>query len=201
MKIHNKKRPTLYTTLQMYRNDKLDELKKLIEQAKKHHFILGIKLVRGAYIKKENEYSKNKKIKSVLNKNKQETDTAYDKALNFCFENSDCIALFAGTHNEKSMKLFHELYKKNPPKHNHFMTSQLKGMCDHITFNLAQKGIPASKYIPYGPAEETIPYLIRRAEENSSILGETARELKILETVIACGLKTSSIPNGSKIDL
>ena len=182
MKKLNKEHPTIYTTLQMYRSDKLKELERLIEEAKKHHFILGIKLVRGAYVTKENEYTLTHKKKSVLNRNKEETDTTYNKALEICFKNSGHVALFAGTHNEKSMKIFHELYQKDPPKNGNFMTSQLKGMCDHITFNLAQKGVPASKYIPYGPAEKTLPYLIRRAEENSSILGETARELKILET-------------------
>jgi proline dehydrogenase len=119
----------------------------------------------------------------VLFRSKQETDAAYNEALKFCFENRDKVALFAGSHNATSMEIGAELFKSTG-RTSFFMTSQLQGMCDYITFNLASANIPASKYIPFGPANKALPYLIRRAEENSSILGETKKELALIEEEI-----------------
>lgn len=178
---HNKKFPTIYTTLQMYRKDKLDDLKNLIKEAKEKNFYLGLKIVRGAYLIKENEMASKKRKECILYRTKKDTDKAYDKAIKICYENLDKVALFAGTHNMDSMTKFSHLYKENFEKSFYLMASQLKGMCDNITFNLANNNIPASKYIPFGPVEKAIPYLIRRAEENNAILGETARELSFIK--------------------
>ena len=186
MRKHNKDFPTVYTTCQMYRKDSYNKLESLIQTARKENFYLGIKLVRGAYLVKENQKAFEEGKPSPIHDNKKETDKAYNKALETCFKNSEKVCLFAGTHNLESSKNFSALYlsdlstKTNP----YFMTSQLKGMCDYITFNLAQREIPVSKYIPFGPVEKSVPYLIRRAEENTAILGETARELSFIEKEI-----------------
>lgn len=184
MRRYNKEFPTLYTTVQMYRQDGPKKLRSMIEKAKKENFHLGVKLVRGAYLVKEKEWAAKTGRACVLFRSKEETDQAYNDGLKLCFENSDKVALFAGSHNVPSMELCAKLYKGKENKSSFFMTSQLKGMCDFITFNLAAAKVPVSKYIPFGPVEKALPYLIRRAEENSTILGESRRELKLIEEEI-----------------
>lgn len=181
MKQYNKDYPTIYTTIQMYRNDKLEHLKELISLAKKENFYLGVKIVRGAYLAKENDWALKNNQKKLIHDTKKDTDLAYNKALEICFENLDHVALFSGTHNLDSMKIFAKLYHENKQKNSYLMTSQLYGMCDHLTFNLAHHKIPTSKCIPFGPINKVLPYLMRRAEENQSVLGETNRELMLLE--------------------
>lgn len=183
MKRYNKEFPLIYTTIQMYRKDSPNKLKKFVQKAKSGKFYFGVKLVRGAYLVKEKKWASQRGYESVLFRSKQETDAAYNEALKFCFENSDIVALFAGSHNLTSMEIGAKLFESTG-RTSFFMTSQLQGMCDYITFNLAAANIPASKYIPFGPANKALPYLIRRAEENSSILGETKKELALLEEEI-----------------
>ena len=183
MKRYNKEFPLIYTTIQMYRHDSPNKLKKFVQKAKSGNFYFGVKLVRGAYLVKEKKWAAQKGCESVLFRSKEETDVAYNNALKFCFENSDKVALFAGSHNVTSMEIGAKLFE-NTGRTSFFMTSQLQGMCDYITFNLASAHVPASKYIPFGPADKALPYLIRRAEENSSILGETKKELTLIEEEI-----------------
>jgi proline dehydrogenase len=179
MKEYNKKKCVVYITLQMYRIDRPAYLSSLIKISKKENIYLGIKLVRGAYLVQENEQAKEEHRESPLFSTKRWTDKAYDDALSMCFDNLDKIYLFAGSHNEKSMCLFaNYIDSKGVLGKQHAIASQLYGMSDHITFNLANASYPVCKYIPYGPIEEAIPYLIRRAQENSSISGEVQRELE-----------------------
>lgn len=181
MRKYNKKFPTIYITLQMYRKDKLAYLKELIQKAKKEKFYLGVKLVRGAYLRKEADWAHKHDLPTVLNPSKAATDRTYNKALKLCFQELDHVALFAGTHNTESIQIYSDLVKENRKKKKYVMSSQLYGMCDYITFNLSHYKIPVSKYIPFGPVAEAMPYLLRRAEENNSILGEARREIELLD--------------------
>ena len=182
MQLYNKQWPCVYNTLQMYRWDRLAFLKQAHSKAEKEGYILALKLVRGAYMEKERLRAKQKGYQSPIQENKTATDKDFDLALKYCVENINKIALFAGTHNERSslyltelLKL-HQISKTNP----HVWFSQLYGMSDHISYNLAKAGYNVVKYVPYGPVKEVLPYLIRRAEENTSIAGQTGRELNLI---------------------
>jgi proline dehydrogenase len=180
---YNKDKAIVYSTVQMYRWDRLDYLKGLYERAQKDDFFVGMKIVRGAYLEKERERAKEKGYVSPICKNKEATDTNYNNAIKFMIDNKK-IALFAGTHNEESSYILMQLAKdKGISKNdNSLWFSQLYGMSDHISFNLAAKGYNVAKYLPYGPVRDVMPYLIRRAEENTSVAGQTSRELKLLKT-------------------
>lgn len=180
---YNRLRPTVYLTFQMYRKDRLAYLQELSQKAKDAGCFLGVKLVRGAYLEQENRRAASMGIPSPIHQSKQDTDRAYDQGVRFCIENQGHIALFLGTHNIPSSLLLAELltskeYKPNPLAPPVF--SQLLGMSDFLTFNLAKYGFKTYKYIPYGPIRESIPYLIRRAEENSAIDSQLPLERKLV---------------------
>lgn len=184
MKTYNNEVPIVYTTLQLYRWDRLDYLKQLHERAKKGGFKLGIKIVRGAYMEKERERAEEKGYPSPICENKQDTDDNFNKTMTYVLNNLKDMSLFIGTHNEDScylaMNLMSELnISKND---NRVWFGQLYGMSDHISFNLADQGYNVAKYVPFGPVKDVMPYLIRRAEENTSVAGQTSRELNLLKT-------------------
>jgi proline dehydrogenase len=181
---YNKERAVVFNTFQMYRSDRLQYLMDSFDKAKKEGYILGAKLVRGAYMEKERERAAKMGYPSPIQAKKAATDDAYNAALRFCVDNYDRIACCNASHNAKSAQLMaHLIAQRGLQKdHPHFHFSQLYGMSDHLTFNLAKEGYRASKYVPYGPVKEMLPYLIRRAEENSSVSGDINRELKLIST-------------------
>jgi proline dehydrogenase len=182
MRVYNKKKAVVFHTLQMYRWDKMDQLKKLMAESKKEGWILGIKFVRGAYLEKENKRAKDMNYKTLMQPNKQATDDDFDGAIKLMVENIDHCEICNGTHNAlsslKLVNLMREHKLQNNDKRIYF--SQLKGMSDTISFNLADAGYNVSKYLPYGPVKATIPYLTRRAEENTAIAGQMGKELSDL---------------------
>ena len=182
MRQYNKERTIVYNTLQMYRWDRLAYLKKCYADAQNQQYFLGLKLVRGAYMEKEQIRAKKMGYKSPIQNNKASTDKDYDLAIDFCIENIDRIAICVGTHNEESTAKLAQLLADNGIDKNDSRVSfsQLLGMSDHISFNLAHANYNVSKYVPYGPVKKVIPYLIRRAEENTSIAGQTGRELTLI---------------------
>lgn len=184
MSIYNKEKPIVYGTLQLYRWDRLDYLKGIHERSKKAKFKLGFKIVRGAYMEKERERAKEKGYPSPICKTKQETDDNFDNTMRYILENINDIALFVGTHNEdstyKAMEIMQQL--NIDKSDNRVWFGQLYGMSDHISFNLAALGYNIAKYVPFGPVKDVMPYLIRRAEENTSVEGQTSRELGLLKT-------------------
>jgi proline dehydrogenase len=182
MQKYNRERAVVYTTFQMYRHDRLEKLKELIDAAKAEHFIAGVKLVRGAYMEKERKRAAEKQYADPIQPNKEATDADYNKALNLIVENIAHCSLCAGTHNEESSSFLVQLLsdKHVNPNDERIYFSQLLGMSDHISFNLAAAGFNVVKYVPYGPVKEVLPYLIRRAEENTSVAGQTGRELDLL---------------------
>ncbi|MGH2665406.1 proline dehydrogenase family protein [Flavobacterium sp.] len=184
MQKYNKQKAVVYNTLQMYRWDRLDYLKKLHEQAKTEGFYIGMKLVRGAYMEKENNRAAEKGYKSPICASKQATDYNFDDAVAYMIEHIDQMAIFAGTHNEdSSYKLMESMNYKGIAK-NDFRVwfGQLYGMSDNISYNLAFAGYNVAKYLPFGPVKDVMPYLIRRAEENTSVAGQTSRELTLIKT-------------------
>ena len=183
MQKFNLRKAVVYNTAQFYRNDRLKFVRDCCTVAKDHHFKLGLKLVRGAYMEKERERAKELNYPSPINENKQATDNEYNAALEFCIDPSNEIYIIVGSHNEYSNLYATELMKKHglPLNSNHLHFSQLYGMSDNITFNLAKAGCSVSKYLPFGPIKDVIPYLMRRAQENSSVSGQTGRELLLIK--------------------
>jgi proline dehydrogenase len=183
MQKYNKEKAIVFNTLQMYRWDRLDYLKKLHERAKAEEFYIGMKLVRGAYMEKENERAQEKGYKSPICVSKEATDENYDATVLYMIENIDKMAIFAGTHNEQSSyKLMQLMQEKGLAKNdNRIWFGQLYGMSDHISYNLAAHGYNVAKYLPFGPVRDVMPYLIRRAEENTSVAGQTSRELTLIK--------------------
>ncbi len=184
MKKYNKSDAIVFITLQMYRWDRVDFLKELIQNARKEGYKLGVKLVRGAYMERERKRAAEKGYPSPICPDKAASDASYDQAQKLCIENIDIISLFSGTHNEQSCEYLVNLMRQNnlQPGDKRVFFSQLLGMSDHLSFNLANAGYNVSKYIPYGPVKEVLPYLIRRAEENTSVKGQTGRELRLITT-------------------
>jgi proline dehydrogenase len=182
MQLYNKQWACVFNTLQMYRWDRLAFLKQAFTDARQKDFILGVKLVRGAYMEKERLRARRKTYESPIHKEKNATDKDFDLALKFCVDNIHRIAVFAGTHNESSSFYLTELLKQSNISKcdERIWFSQLYGMSDHISYNLAKAGYNVVKYVPYGPVREVIPYLIRRAQENTSIAGQTGRELSLI---------------------
>lgn len=183
MEKYNKERPIVFNTLQCYRWDRLDYLKKIHARAKSKGYKLGFKIVRGAYMEKENERAAEKGYKSPICVSKRATDDNFNEILKYIIDNLNDIELFIGTHNEMSNYLAMDLMKaKNISKSDErIWFGQLYGMSDHITFNLGAEGYNVTKYIPFGPVKDVMPYLIRRAEENTSVAGQTSRELTLLK--------------------
>jgi len=144
---------------------------------------IGVKLVRGAYMEKERERAKEMQYKDPIQPNKLATDTDYNKALTFCVENLDVFSICAGSHNEDSANGLVDLIAEKglDAKDSRLYFAQLLGMSDHISFNLSSNGYNAAKYVPYGTVKEVMTYLIRRAQENTSVAGQTGRELSLIK--------------------
>ena len=180
----NKEKAVVYNTYQLYRHDRLSFLKENYEAAVSRGFILGAKLVRGAYMEKERNRAVEKNYPSPIQPNKEGCDRDYDNAVSFCIGHLEKIALIVASHNEESNRLAASALEQKgiPHNHPHIHFSQLYGMSDQITFNLAGEGFAVSKYLPFGPIGDVIPYLMRRAEENSSVSGQTGRELQLIKS-------------------
>lgn len=178
----NKSAAIVYNTFQLYRKDRLAYLKTSLEMGKTNGYHVGAKLVRGAYMEKERARAAEMNYPSPIQDTKVNTDKDYDLAVEFCVENIDRMGLCAGSHNEKSSLLLVDLMKKKNIASNdkRIFFSQLLGMSDHISYNLSQNGYNVAKYVPYGPVKEVLPYLIRRAQENTSVKGQTGRELSLI---------------------
>lgn len=182
MQRFNQEKPIVYNTYQLYRHDKLQSIRDDHQFAVKNGFILGAKLVRGAYMEKERKRAEEKGYQSPIQPDKQSSDRDYDLALEFCTSHIETIAFVAGTHNEESCRLLAELLDKKNIDHNnpHVYFSQLLGMSDNLSFNLANAGYNVAKYVPYGPIKAVLPYLFRRAQENTAIAGQMSRELSLI---------------------
>jgi proline dehydrogenase len=182
MRRFNTDKPLIYNTFQMYCHQRFPDLKAWYETAVQEGFYLGVKLVRGAYMEKERKRAAEKGYPSPIQPDKAATDRDYDAALEFMTERIDRIGMVAGTHNERSSLYLTQLMEQKSIRHDHphVYFSQLLGMSDHISFNLAHAGYNVVKYVPYGPVKDVLPYLIRRAEENTSVAGQTGRELDLL---------------------
>jgi len=182
MEKFNKKTAIVFNTYQMYRWDRLEKLKEAFDTAVKKGYYLGAKFVRGAYMEKERARAEEKGYKDPIQPDKDSTDRDYNAALKFCIEHIDRISIFNGTHNEYSSQYMCELIEthKIPKDDPRCWFSQLFGMSDHISFNLANEGYNVAKYVPFGPVKSVLPYLIRRTEENTSIAGQTSRELALI---------------------
>jgi proline dehydrogenase len=183
MNEYNKNGLVVYNTVQLYRHDRLPFLLKMYEAAVERNFILGVKLVRGAYMEKERDRAKERGYPSPIHPNKIATDNDYNEAVRFCIQNIERIGVIVGTHNEGSNLLATQLLKekKLPLNHPYIHFSQLYGMSDNITYNLAEAGCNVSKYLPFGPINDVVPYLMRRAQENTSVKGQTGRELELIK--------------------
>ena len=184
MRKYNTEKPIVYNTLQLYRWDRLDYLKELHQRALKDGFTIGVKIVRGAYMEKERDRAEEKGYDSPICATKEATDINFNSTLEYILKNLDTISLFIGTHNEQSSYFAMDLMEQlNVQKSdNRVWFGQLYGMSDHISFNLAAAGYNVAKYVPFGPVRDVMPYLIRRAEENTSVAGQTNRELNLLKT-------------------
>ena len=183
MDTFNKNRTIIYNTLQLYRHDRLQFLKDCHTAAVERNFILGTKLVRGAYMENERNRAQEMNYPTPIQPDKAATDKDFNEAVAFCITHIDKIAVIVATHNEQSNLLATALIMDRglPFYNNHIHFSQLYGMSDNITFNLAKAGYSVSKYLPFGPIKDVIPYLMRRAQENSSVAGQTGRELGLIE--------------------
>ena len=183
MRKYNKENVIVFNTLQMYRWDRMDYLKALHERAKRDGFYIGMKLVRGAYMEKEHKRAEENGYLTPICASKQATDDNYNAAVDYMMKHIDKMAIFAGTHNEESSYKLMEMLKINniEIKDQRIWFGQLYGMSDNISYNLASHGYNVAKYLPFGPVRDVMPYLIRRAEENTSVAGQTSRELNLLK--------------------
>jgi proline dehydrogenase len=179
----NRETAIVYNTVQLYRHDRLKYMAELLEKANRGFFYIGLKLVRGAYMDKERERAKKLGYPSPIQASKADSDRDFNKAIDFCLDNIDKIYFCAGCHNEEStMHLVNSMKERGiEPSDKRVYSAQLFGMSDHISFNLSEAGYNVAKYVPYGPVKDVIPYLIRRAEENTSIEGQTGRELSLID--------------------
>lgn len=186
MQKYNKEKAIVYNTWAMYRHDRLAHLETSYNKAVAGNYFMGAKFVRGAYMEKERERALEMGYESPICKDKKTTDKNYDDALRYSFDHRDKISIFNGTHNEESSLLLAGLMEeagipRNDPR---FWFSQLYGMSDNISFNMAEQGYNVAKYLPYGPVKHVLPYLFRRATENTSVEGQTSRELVLINTEI-----------------
>tara|TARA_Y100000766_G_scaffold99372_2_gene84745 strand:+ start:17264 stop:18439 length:1176 start_codon:yes stop_codon:yes gene_type:complete len=186
MEIYNKKVHTIFLTHQCYRTGTLSKIKENFKRAKQNKFLLGIKLVRGAYMEKERERAKKYNYESPIQPTKSDTDLEFDNSVKFCIDNIDNISIWVGSHNEFSSMQLVKMMKEKKIKSNdkRIWFSQLYGMSDNISFALADMGYNVVKLIPFGPIEKTIPYLIRRANENSSVKGQSNRQFTLIKNEI-----------------
>ncbi|MEO6229691.1 MAG: proline dehydrogenase family protein [Ferruginibacter sp.] len=191
MDTFNKGKLVVYNTLQLYRTDRLSFLKDMYEAASERNFILGAKLVRGAYMDKERKRAAELNYPSPIQPDKESCDRDFNAAVKFCIDHLDQVATIIASHNEYSNLYTTQLLDEKDLSHNHphVHFSQLYGMSDNITFNLARAGCSVSKYLPFGPIKDVIPYLMRRAQENSSVGGQTGRELSLINKELQRRLK------------
>ena len=183
----NREKPSVFNTIQLYRHDRLAFLRESHEKAVAGGYVLGVKLVRGAYMEKERDRANERGYASPIHVDKESVDEDFDAALVYCMEHLNEIAFCAATHNEKSCQVLVDTATERGVdlRHPHIHFAQLYGMSDHISFNLARAGFNASKYVPYGPVRDVVPYLIRRAQENRSVSGQVGRELGLILAEIA----------------
>ena len=183
MEKYNKQKAIVFNTVQLYRHDRLQYLKDSIENARNKGLKYGIKLVRGAYMEKERERAQKHGYPSPINATKEDTDRDFDGAIKVCVDNIETVSTVCGSHNEKSSAYLVELMtEKNIAKNDERLYfAQLLGMSDHISFNLSDAGYNVAKYVPFGPVYDVTPYLIRRTEENTSIKGQSSRELSLIK--------------------
>lgn len=182
----NKEKVVVYNTMQLYRHDRLEFLKLSHKIAQQQQFLLGAKLVRGAYMEKERDRALNKGYPSPIQPTKEATDNDFNLAVRYCLDNIETISTIVASHNEESSMLAYDIIKEKKinTNHPHIHFSQLFGMSDNITFNLSKEGCNVSKYLPFGPIKDVIPYLMRRAQENSSVQGQSGRELTLIKREI-----------------
>lgn len=182
MQKYNQAEALIFNTYQMYRADMSQKLKDAFHHAVQHNYYLGVKLVRGAYMEKEKERAEKMGYANPIHESKEATDKAFNKALTFSIDNKQRIAMMCGSHNEYSNKFLTVLMEKHSlqKNDNRVWFAQLLGMSDNISFNLAKAGYNVAKYVPYGPVESVMPYLIRRAQENTSVAGQSSRELTLI---------------------
>ncbi len=182
MEMYNKNEVIIYNTLQFYRHDRLEFLKQSYQKAAEKNYHLGVKLVRGAYMEKERERAKQLNYTDPIQPNKEASDEDYNEALQFCVKHIDRIAICAGTHNEESCRVLAEMMAEANLSNNdrRIYFSQLFGMSDNLSYNLANEGYNVAKYLPYGPVKAVMPYLFRRAQENTSAKGQAGRELTLI---------------------
>lgn len=187
MKRYNQQRAIVFNTYQMYRRDMLDNLRNAFHTAAMHNYFLGVKMVRGAYMEKEAERAEKMGYANPIHPNKQATDDSFNKGLAFCIDNKQRVSLMCGSHNEYSNQYLTVLMEKHSMNKNdqRVWFAQLLGMSDNISFNLAKAGYNVVKYVPYGPVELVMPYLIRRASENTSVAGQSSRELTMIRKELA----------------
>ncbi|TGD82901.1 proline dehydrogenase family protein [Hymenobacter wooponensis] len=183
MQRYNRESAIVWNTYQLYRQDRLDAIKTAYDAAVKGGYFLGGKLVRGAYMEKEARVAQQQGRSNPINPTKQATDDLYNESLRFCVEHADHISICAGTHNEASSLLLTELMHEKglQPNDQRIWFAQLYGMSDNLTYNLANAGYNTAKYVPYGPVEAVMPYLLRRADENTAIAGQTSREFLLIQ--------------------
>ena len=183
MRKYNREKAIVYNTLQCYRWDRLDYLKDLHLRAKQNGFFVGMKIVRGAYMEKERLRAAEKGYKSPICHTKEASDKCFNDSMDYILNNLNDISIFIGSHNEQSCYLAVDLMKSKgiSRSDNRVWFGQLYGMSDHISFNLAKEGYNVAKYMPFGPVKDVMPYLIRRAEENTSVAGQTNRELELIK--------------------
>jgi len=183
MEKYNKQKAIVFNTVQLYRHDRVDYLEKSIQDARTKGIKYGIKVVRGAYMEKERERAKKMSYVSPINATKDDTDRDFDESIRICVENIDIVSVCCGSHNEKSSHFLVEQMAKNNIEKNdeRVYFAQLIGMSDHISFNLSHAGYNVAKYVPFGPVYDVMPYLLRRTEENTSISGQSSRELVLIK--------------------
>jgi proline dehydrogenase len=186
METYNRERCIVYNTLQMYRHDRLEFLDNSLRAAREKNYKLGLKLVRGAYMDQERDRAHRMGYPSPIYPDKKSTDDAFNEAVNRCLQNIETVNIFIGTHNEESLLLLMEKMRQHSLKNNdpRIQVSQLYGMSDHISFNMAHESYNVVKYLPYGPVHYLLPYLIRRVEENKSVTGQSGRELHFINLEI-----------------
>lgn len=186
MRKYNKKRAIVFATLQMYRHDRMPYLRRILEDAKEKGYIAGVKFVRGAYMEAERARAAEMGYPDPICKDKPTTDANFNEAVRFTIDNLEHFEMFMGTHNEESNYLLAKLIDEKGLARNdsRIFFAQLLGMSDNISFNLAHEGYNVTKYVPYAKVKDVLPYLIRRAEENTSVAGQTGRELRMLEMEI-----------------
>jgi proline dehydrogenase len=183
MERYNREKPVIYNTIQLYRHDRLEFLKRSHERAKEKGYFYAVKLVRGAYMEKERDRAREMNYPSPIQPDKASTDRDFDAAVEYCLDNIEDIAFVAGTHNERSTQLMVQKMEQRGISHDHpnAYFSQLYGMSDNLSYVLAKNNYNVSKYVPYGPVKDAVPYLIRRAQENTSVMGQMSRELDLIQ--------------------